>query len=197
MEKRFNEDDYLRLRQIAPDEMFEPEDIGRMIDQYGYLSDWKTDYKIQSVRSSLRSEKITCMDSAIFSYGLLELLFPTVKRRLLAIHRRDMHGEECGHCVTLYWGKDGRVGAFSKSSFPGFDHRKPIFDDEFAVASSFAEAYTQMNFTPLYFGVMTLEEIASDLDWKFSDGPLNILSERIKERYEYEFSSSEVHRNAS
>ena len=70
----------------------------------------------ESMPASLHSEKITCIDSAVLSYGLLELLCPDVKRRLLAIHRRDMHGEECGHCITLYWGEDGRIGAVGRLS---------------------------------------------------------------------------------
>ncbi len=62
-------------------------------------------------RSSLHAPKITCIDSAILAYGLLELLFGDVKRRLLAIHRRDpVSGEECGHCVALYWNDAGKVG---------------------------------------------------------------------------------------
>ncbi len=165
-----------------------PEEIGKVIDQFGYHSEWRRDYKIQSVRSSLHSQNITCMDSAVFSYGLLELLFPQVKRRLLAIHRRDMYGEECGHCVTLYWGNDGKIGAFSKSSFPGFDHRPPVFGEEADVANSFAEAYLKMGFTPLYFGVTTLEQITEGLDWRFGKGHLNEISERIKDYYEYGFS---------
>lgn len=179
--------DLQRLRELSPVVIAQPQDIARIIDAFGYLAEWKKDYKIQSVRSSLHSSQITCIDAAVLSYGLLELLFPKVKRRLLAIHRRDMHGEECGHCVTLYWGADGRVGAFSKSSFVGFNHRDPVFADEAAVAMSFAEAYVKMDFEPLYYGVTTMEDVAEGLDWRFTPGDLNILSERLKERYEYAF----------
>lgn len=164
-----------------------PEDIRRVIDSYGYLAEWKRSYRILSVRSSLWSEQITCVDAAVLSYGLLELLFPEVKRRLLPIHRRDMKGEECGHCVTLYWGPDGRVGAFSKSSFAGLDHRAASFEDEWSIAMSYAEAYLRMRFQPLYFGITTLEEVAAGLDWRFAEGDLNILSERLKETYQYGF----------
>jgi len=183
----YSAEDLKRLREVAPGPLDAPEDIRRILDSYGYLAEWKQDYKIQSVRSALHSRKITCIDSAILSYGLLEILFPDVKRRLLAIHRRDMHGEECGHCVTLYWGDDGRVGAFSKSSFAGFGHRDAVFADEHAVATSFAEAYLRMDFEPLYFGVTTLEDAAGGLDWRFAEGDLNALSDRLKERYEYAF----------
>ena len=176
-----------RLRALAPGGLQGPGDIARIIDSFGYLSEWKENYKIQSVRSSLHSEKITCIDSAVLSYGLLELLFPNVKRRLLAIHRRDMHGEECGHCITLYWASDGRIGAFSKSSFEGFNHRDAIYSDELAVAKSFAAAYVKMDFVPLYYGVMTLEEAGEGLDWRFAESDLNILSERLIARYEYAF----------
>ena len=165
-----------------------PEDVRRIIDGYRYLDDWRADYRIQSVRSSLHSSRITCIDAAILSYGLLELLFPEVQRRLLAIHRRDpKSGEEVGHCVALYWAPTGRIGAISKSSFKGLGHREPIFPDEAAVASSLAKAYVDMGFQPLYFGVTTLEEAAPDIDWRFHPDALNVLSERLQASYQYGF----------
>jgi hypothetical protein len=165
-----------------------PEDVRRIIDNYQYLDDWRANYRIQSVRSSLHNTRITCIDAAILSYGLLELLCGHVQRRLLAIHRRDpKSGEEVGHCVALYWSSNGRIGAISKSSFKGLGHREPIFPDETAVASSLAKAYVDMGFQPLYFGVTTLEEAAPDIDWRFHQGDLNILSERLQASYQYGF----------
>jgi hypothetical protein len=165
-----------------------PQDIRRVIDNFAYLDDWRIDYRIQSVRSSLNSPRITCIDGAILAYGLLELLFPATKRRLLAIHRRDpKKDEECGHCVALYWGEDGRVGSFSKSSFKGLGHRDAVFADETSIATSYAEAYIEMGFQPLYFGVTTLEEAAPDLDWRLHDGALNEISNRLQATYEYGF----------
>ena len=165
-----------------------PDDVRRIIDGYRYLDDWRADYRIQSVRSSLHSSRITCIDAAILSYGLLELLCPEVQRRLLAIHRRDpKSGEEVGHCVALYWVGDERIGAISKSSFKGLGHREPIFPDETAVASSLAKAYVDMAFQPLYFGVTTLEEAAPDIDWRFHPEALNVLSERLQASYQYGF----------
>jgi len=180
-------EDLRRLREIAPGELEEPEDIRRVIDAFGYLAEWRDRYEIRSARSSLHSSRITCIDSAILSYGLLELLFCDVKRRLLAIHRRDPAGEECGHCVTLYWNDRGRIGAFSKSSFAGLGHRDAVYTDELAIASSYADAYLKMGFEPLYFGVTSLEEIAPDLDWRFTGGHLNVLSDRLKDSYQYAF----------
>jgi hypothetical protein len=181
----YSESDLSRLEGIT----FEiPEDIRRVIDAYKYLDDWRANYRIQSVRSSLQSSSITCIDAAILSYGLLEILFPDVKRRLLAIHRRDpKKDEECGHCVALYWNQEGRIGAFSKSSFKGLGHRDAVYADESEIATSYAEAYVAMEFEPLYFGVSTLEEIAPDLDWRFHDGPLNEISDRLISTYAYGF----------
>ena len=179
--------DLERLKALMPQDFRSPEDIGRIIDSYSYLGEWRDDYKIQSVRSALHASRITCVDAAVLSYGLLEIFFPDVKRRLLAIHRRDMNGEECGHCVTLYWTPQGRIGAFSKSSFEGFDHRPPTHLDEASVAMSFAEVYIQMKYEPLYYGVTTMEDVVGDLDWRLAESHLNILSERLKERYEYAF----------
>jgi hypothetical protein len=166
----YTAEDFRRLREMGRGPFEEPEDIRRVIDRYGYLAEWREHYAIRSVRSSLHSERITCIDAAILSYGLLELLFGEVKRRLLAIHRRDPKGEECGHCVTLYWNEAGRIGAFSKSSFEGLGHRDAIYADELAIATSYAEAYVRMGFQPLYFGVTTLEEAAGELDWRFDPG---------------------------
>jgi hypothetical protein len=179
--------DLQRLTELAPGGVREPRQLERVIDSFGYLAEWKKAYRIQSVRSSLHSTRITCIDAAILSYGLLELLFGDVKRRLLAIHRRAPNGEECGHCVTLYWGADGRIGAFSKSSFPGLNHRAPIYDDELQIAATYGEAYLEMGFEPLYFGTTTLEEVAPDLDWRHHPDHLNELSDRLKQRYQYAF----------
>jgi hypothetical protein len=164
------------------------EEIRRIIDGYAYLDEWRANYRIQSVRSSLHSPRITCIDAAILSYGLLELLFPSVPRRLLAIHRRDpKKDEECGHCVALYWGPDGRIGSFSKSSFKGLGHRDAIFPDVESIAMSYARAYIEMDFEPLYFGVTTLEEAAPDLDWRLNEGDLNEISARLQASYAYGF----------
>jgi hypothetical protein len=185
----YTEADLRRLQEMAGGgPLAGPEDVRRVVDNYQYLDDWRANYRIQSVRSSLRSTRITCIDAAILSYGLLELLCGHVKRRLLAIHRRDpKKDEECGHCVTLYWAGNGRIGAISKSSFKGLGHRDPIFADEMAVASSYARAYVDIGFQPLYFGVTTPEEAAPDLDWRFEEGDLNLLSARLQAAYEYGF----------
>lgn len=185
----YSEADLRRLREMSGDApLGTPQDIRRVIDNYQYLDDWRANYRIQSVHSSLQNTRITCIDAAILSYGLLELLFPETKRRLLAIHRRDPKtDEECGHCVTLYWTKEGAIGAFSKSSFKGLGHRDATFTDETAVAASFARAYVAMSFEPLYFGITTLEEAAPDLDWRHDEGDLNEISNRLQASYAYGF----------
>jgi hypothetical protein len=184
----YQEADFQRLRELGCTLLDEPDALKSVVDQYGYLAEWRSNYQIRSVRASLHSTRITCIDSAVFTYGLLELLFSGVKRRLLAIHRRDpAKDEECGHCVTLYWNDHGKIGAFSKSSFEGLGHRDAVFDSEHDIAASYAKAYLRMGFEPLYYGVTTLEEVAPDIDWRFDRGPLNVLSERIQSAYEYGF----------
>lgn len=185
----YSESDLHRLEEMSGGAPFEhPQEIRGVIDNYKYLDDWRANYRIQSVRSSLQNTTITCIDGAILSYGLLELLFPATKRRLLAIHRRDpAKDEECGHCVALYWTAEGKVGSFSKSSFKGLGHRDPVYADEVAVATSYGQAYIEMAFQPLYFGVSRLEDAAPDLDWRFFDGPLNEISDRLQATYEYGF----------
>jgi hypothetical protein len=185
--ERYTERDIRRVLELAQAPLDTPEVIAKILDNMDYQHDWRTNYRVQSVRSSLHAPAITCIDAAILSYGLLELLFSDVKRRLLAIHRRDQAGEECGHCVTLYFTDDGRVGTFSKSSFPGLGHRAPRLADEHAAALSYAEAYIAMGFEPLYFGVTTLESVAGDLDWRCGDEPLNAVSAGLQASYEYSF----------
>lgn len=185
----YSEADVQRLRErVGAEPLARPEDLRRVIDAYDYNADWRDNYRIQSVRSSIHAPKITCIDAAILSYGLLELFFPDTKRRLLAIHRCDpAKDEECGHCVALFWGPDGKVGSFSKSSFLGLGHRDAVFADETAVATSYGEAYVAMKFKPLYFGVSRLEDIAPDLDWRLSADDLNEVSARLQATYEYGF----------
>jgi hypothetical protein len=188
VELGYDEADFQRLRELGCELLESPEELERVVDQYGYLDDWRSHYQICSVRRSLHNTRITCIDSAVFTYGLLELLFPHVKRRLLAIHRRaPATGEECGHCVTLYWDHRGRVGSFSKSNFDALGHRGAMFGSECEVAESYAKAYLSMGFEPLYFGVTTLEAVAPDIDWRFDPNPVNVLSERIQSSYEYDF----------
>jgi hypothetical protein len=185
----YGEAEFRRIRELGGGGPFEsPEDIRRVLDGIGYLEDWRTAYRVQSVRSSLHAPKITCIDSAILAYGLLELLFGDVKRRLLAIHRIDpVSGEECGHCVALHWNDAGKVGSFAKSNYPGLGHRAAVFDDEMAVSADYAKAYVKMGFQPLYFGVTTLEEAAPDIDWRNSMEDLSVLSSRIQASYAYAF----------
>ena len=182
------EAEFRRIRELGGGPLEVPEDLRRVLDGIGYLEDWRNAYRVQSVKASLHSEKITCIDSAILAYGLLELLFGDVKRRLLAIHRRDpVSGEEVGHCVALHWNDAGKVGSFAKSNYPGLGHRDAIFSDETAIAASYAQTYLKMGFQPLYFGVTTLEECVPDIDWRYSPDELNIISARIQEHYEYSF----------
>lgn len=184
----YDEADFRRLRELGCGLLVTPDELRSVVDQYGYHAEWRADYQIRSVRRSLHSTQITCIDSAVLTYGLLELLFGSVKRRLLAIHRRDPKtGEECGHCVTLYWNDDGKIGAFSKSSFEGLGHRDAVYASEHEIAESYAKAYLKMGFEPLYFGVTTLEDVAPEIDWRFDGRPLNVLSERIQSAYEYAF----------
>ena len=184
----YGEAEFRRIRELGGGPFEVPEDLRRVLDGIGYLEDWRKAYRVQSVKASLHSEKITCIDSAILAYGLLELLFGDVKRRLLAIHRRDpVSGEEVGHCVALHWNDAGKVGSFAKSNYPGLGHRDAIFEDETAIAASYAQVYLKMGYQPLYFGVTTLEEFAPDIDWRYSPDELNVLSARIQEHYEYSF----------
>ena len=114
-------------------------------------------------------------------------LFEGGQKRAERWRRDPAKDEEMGHCVALFWDVSGRGGAFSKSSFVGLGHREAVHPDETSVATSYAQAYVAMQFTPLYFGVSQLEEVAHDLDWRFHTGDLNEISERLQATYEYGF----------
>jgi len=172
----YTEADFRRIRELAGGPFEVPEDLRRVLDGIGYLHDWRSAYRVQSVQASLHASKITCIDSAILAYGLLELLFSD-----------PVSGEEVGHCVALHWNDAGKVGSFAKSNYEGLGHREAVFADEAAIAASYAKEYLKMGFEPLYFGVTTLEECAPDVDWRYSTGELNVLSERIQQSYAYAF----------
>src|SRR6516165_1575136 len=62
----YTEADLRRLQEMAGGgPLAGPEDVRRVVDNYQYLDDWRANYRIQSVRSSLRSTRITCIDAAI------------------------------------------------------------------------------------------------------------------------------------
>jgi hypothetical protein len=172
---------------LAGGRLAAPADVARVVDAIDYRRGWREGYEVRSVRRSLEADEITCIDAAVLAYGLLEAM-PAAAARLLAIHRRDpAAGEECGHVVAVYRGPDGRLGAISKSSFDGLGHRAPTFADEAALAASFAAAYVRMRFTPLWFGTSRLEDIASDVDWRFSARPVDVLSDRLQATYAFAF----------
>ena len=126
------------------------DDIRRVIDRYGYLDEWRANYRIQSVRASLRSARITCIDARHPLLRPARALFPATKRAsspsTAAIPKTD---EECGHCVALYWGADGRVGAFSQVELRGpRAPRRRSSPTRLAIAASYAEAYVAMGVQP-------------------------------------------------
>ena len=70
----YTEADLRHVQERAGGELSRPEDLRRVIDSYQYLDDWRANYCIQSVRSSLHNSRITCIDAAILSYGLLDIV---------------------------------------------------------------------------------------------------------------------------
>jgi hypothetical protein len=160
--------------------------IGAFIDAFAYDANWAVDYRVKSVAASIASTALTCLDAALLASGLLDL-FPHSSPRLMPIHRRGADGYECGHAVCLYRGHDGLLGAFAKSNYPTLGHREPVYETERGVALSYARAYVRMGFVPLYYGSCSIDEVGADLDWRRSSKPLNVMSARLCERYQFEF----------
>ena len=69
----YTDADFRRIRELAGGPFEVPEDLRRVLDAIGYLEDWRTAYRVQSVQASLHAKKITCIDSAILAYGLSSL----------------------------------------------------------------------------------------------------------------------------
>ena len=111
---------------------------------------------------------------------------------LLAIHRRDpVSGEECGHCVALLLGRrrQGRLVRQVELSRARPSRRRSSPTRRQSRPAT-PQAYVEMGFQPLYFGVTTLEEAAPDIDWRFHPDALNVLSERIQASYAVRFRGS-------
>ena len=144
---------------------------------------------IQSVRSSLHSARITCIDAAILTYGLLELLFTDVKRRLLAIHRRDpATGEECGHCVALYWNdarQDRRVQQVElRRARPPRRRLRRRARDRRELRRGLPEDGLRAALLRRHHARGGRAATSTGAS---SPATLNVLSERIQDRYEYAF----------
>jgi len=187
---RLTSDEIRRLSGRADLNLDSVSAIAPFLDSFGYLSDWRSDYRVKSAAKSLCSSSIMCIDAAILACALLDL-FTDEPPRLLAIHRRSPDGEECGHVVALFRGVDGRLGAFAKSNYEGLGHRAPQFQSEAALAVSYAGGYRRLGFTPLYFGVASLDEICSTVDWRRTDQDLNFVSDEMCARYTHAFATNE------
>ena len=128
------------------------------------------------------AQRITCIDAAILPMACSSCCSPTSSGACSPSTAAIREGEECGHCVTLYWSDDGKVGSFSKSSFEGSataTRSTPTSGGRRELRRGLPE----MGFKPLYFGVTTLEEVAPRHRLALLDAAtLNVLSERIQAR---------------
>jgi len=174
-----------RVLELAGGRFEMPLDILRLLDNFPYEHDWARHYEIRSAQASLLRPEIMCVNAAILSYALLEA-FPREQRRLIALHRRGPDGVECGHVVTAYWCQGGFMGAFSKSNYEALRHRPQHFPTLDALAVSFAAGYASMGFTPLYYGMPSLEDMPG-VDWRLAEAPLTQHLSKFIDAYEYEF----------
>ena len=94
----YDEADFRRLRELGCGLLVTPDELRSVVDQYGYHAEWRADYQIRSVRRSLHSTQITCIDSAVLTYGLLELLFGSATRA----HSRGFPGSRGRHAAVAH-----------------------------------------------------------------------------------------------
>lgn len=162
-----------------------PGDIKRVLDSYGYDYDWERDYVVRSAASSSADETLSCINAAVLAYTLLGAL-PDQARALLAIHRRDPHGVECGHVVALSECQ-GEIYALGKSNYPQLNRVYGPFPDRYAASTAFGRAYLSMSFTPLYFGFFDPVGFCSPQTLASSPEPLNGLCNYMMSNYQYAF----------
>ena len=140
--------------------------------RFAYLDDWRSDYKIHSVRSSLhapasrastrRSCPTACSScsSRRRSGGCSPSTGATRRRTRSAATASPSTGRGGARRVVL-------EVELRRPRAP----RPPCIPTRRPSRRATREAYVDMKFEPLYFGVTTLEEAAPDLDWRFHDGP--------------------------
>lgn len=160
-------------------------DLKNLLDSYDYDFDWRNEYVVRSAMMSLRSEKLTCIDTALLAYILLGVL-EDESRMLLAIHRRDPNDFECGHVVAVGKWKE-QFYALGKSNYPALDKVFGPYPGPHEIATAFARAYMSMDFTPLYYGLFRPEESCSIRDMTVSTESLNSLCDFMVTNYQYAY----------
>ena len=166
-----------------------PGDIRTLLNSYPYDYSWEREYVVKSAASALRDNQLSCINAGILAYSLLNC-FDVFRQLIMAIHRRDSNGVECGHIVTLYREGDGEMWSFSKSNHVILNDLKGPFKDEFHAAVTFGKAYKKIGFTPLYFGFYNLEEFVEHRDWQTTDERLNAVCDYMIGNYQYCFEES-------
>lgn len=190
IERGFTARDYAIVESRCHDEPQSLNDIKVLLDSYGYDYSWNNEYIVQSATVSLRSETLSCINAAVMSYALLDVL-GNKSRILLAIHRRDQDGVECGHVVAL-GETQGCWFALGKSNYPELNAVYGPFESRNAVALAFARAYVSIGFTPLYYGFFHPEACCAADELIASDSKLNSLCEYMVSNYQYAYSVSDV-----
>ena len=174
-----------RLLELADGRFESLDDIERVLNTFDYKVDWRDDYVVESVATLIDRRSLMCLDAAILARGLLEG-FPATEAGILAIHRRDGEGNECGHAAAFYRPHD-RYGAFARSNYPGLQSVAARFEAADAIAHFYAREYLRIGFTPLMFGTCGLEDAFGAVNWRFARGPLDGVVERILRAYRFRF----------
>jgi hypothetical protein len=174
-----------RLLELADGTFESVGDIERVLSTFDYKVDWRDDYVVESVSTLIERRRLMCLDAAILARGLLEG-FPTTEAGILAIHRRDGDGNECGHAAAFYRLRR-RYGAFARSNYAGLRSVAARFEAADAIAYFYAREYLRIGFTPLMFGTCSLEDAFGEADWRFSRTPLEGIVERIMRTYRFRF----------
>ena len=160
-------------------------DVQRVLDQFGYKANWQEDYVVESVSALIHRSELMCLDGAMLALGLLEGL-RDLDLSLLAIHRRDEEGFECGHVAAVY-GLKGRYGTIAVSNFPGLRSQEAIYRSAHHIAMHYAQEYVRIGFRPLLYSISKIDEIFEGEAWRTASQPLCGVVERIVETYRYQF----------
>ena len=159
--------------------------------RFSYDSGWREEYRTRSpgVIDKTGAESIMCLEAALYFATHVESIADDVK--LIAMHRKDKDGHECGHCICLFK-VNGAYGAYSHSNIASLISLKPEYPSIESVIKFYMNSYLSSGYTPLYYGIYELEELDEQgiEDWRDTDEDLSSFSDYLIENYQFELTIS-------
>lgn len=157
------------------------------MERFSYDSSWKDEYRTRSPGAidKLGVERIMCLEAALYFAIHAEKFADDVK--LIAIHRKDKYGHECGHCICAFRIND-LYGAYSHSNIASLTSLNPEYPSIESVVKFYIDSYLSSGYTPLYYGIYEMKELDEQdvKDWRNTDEDLSSFSGYLIENYQFE-----------